>query len=85
MKRLKAPEGHVTFTELAKRLIRNTRHKSATLHRYCKELGIELGPVVRHEAYFTKPRVYKGRYRWLTPEEVRRLIEHHHAQRGEWD
>lgn len=81
MKRLKPPPGHVSCRALSVYLKRNVYKILA----YCKELGIELGPMVRDEWYFTKPRVYKKRYRWLTPEEIKRIMELHYSRLNDWD
>lgn len=81
MKRLKPPPGCVTLYALSRHLKKNTR----TVRGYCKELGIELGPIVRNEPYFTKPRVYKNRYRWLTQDEIKRIMELHYSRLNDWD
>lgn len=82
-KRLKAPPGCVTVTALSERLFNSNNPRRVLA--YCKELGIELGPIVRNEPYFTKPRVYKNRYRWLTQEEVKRIMELHYSTQSDWD
>ena len=81
MKRLPAPPGCVTITALSQRL-KVSRQK---IRDYCKQLGIELGPIVRTEPYFTKPKVYKNRYRWLTQDEIKRIMELHYHLKNDWD
>lgn len=80
-KRLKPPPGCVTMSALANHLKISERK----LRAYCIELGIELDPLVRNEPYFRKPRVYKNRYRWITQEEIKRIMELHYSRLNDWD
>lgn len=71
-KRLRATNGHFTLTAVTRYLgVRTER-----MHWYLKKLGIELEKFHRKEWFYDK--IYKRQYRWLTDEEVKRIIEYHH-------
>lgn len=73
---LKPGVGFYTFKAIREYL----RIHNRKMHRYCQDLGIELPQFVREEKNVRK--TYKKGFRWLTQDEARRLIEHHHASRG---
>ena len=77
MKMLKPGPGYFTLSAVRDRL----GCRSRQLHAYCKDLGIELTPFVRNEPYVRK--TYRAKYRWLTDDEVKRLIAYHHSQRDD--
>ena len=51
-----------------------TRLSSKRLHAMCGELGIEIYPLVY------EGKTYKRMYRWLTDEEVQRILELYHKR-----
>ena len=77
MKMLRPGPGYFTWSAVLKRL----GCPSRKMHAYCKALGIEITPFVREEPYLRK--VYRHGYRWLTDDEVKRLIAYHHSQRDD--
>jgi hypothetical protein len=70
------PAGFYTCASVCERLGIN----SYELHRHLKALKIVVGPFIRDEPLVYK--VYKRQKRWLTEEEVRRVVERVFALRG---